>query len=154
MNKLWKLVVVAVTNSLLEIFLILASFSAVYLTYDGSFFLPLNGSGAKKGLSVSMSNFSKGINLKVSCNSEEFLNVMIPLAEKKVLKLSNFLANSFYPVKQCINILRLKFLYLLNISSVSLSAFLEWTINGISNSIEALICSSILDIWSFLSLWL
>ena len=49
---------------------------------DGSFFLPLLGSGAKKGLSVSMSNLSSGITLKVSCSSVEFLKVIIPLAEK------------------------------------------------------------------------
>ena len=52
---------------------------------EGSFFLPLLGSGAKKGLSVSISNFSEGIKPKVSCNSNDFLNVIIPLAEKKHL---------------------------------------------------------------------
>ena len=46
-------------------------------------FFPLLGTGAKKGLSVSINNFSKGKNLNVSCNSVEFLNVIIPLAEKK-----------------------------------------------------------------------
>ena len=46
------------------------------------FFLPLLGTGDKKGLSVSINNFSLGILQKVSCNSNEFLNVIIPLAEK------------------------------------------------------------------------
>ena len=64
-------------------FLIIANFSAVYFINEGSFFFPLFGSGAKKGLSVSISNFSNGINSKVFCNSKEFLNVIIPLAEKK-----------------------------------------------------------------------
>ena len=45
-------------------------------------FFPLLGSGAKYGLSVSIRSLSKGIILKVSCNSTEFLNVIIPLAEK------------------------------------------------------------------------
>ena len=36
----------------------------------------------------------------------EFLKVMIPLAEKIEFKDKSFLANSFDPVKQCINIFR------------------------------------------------
>ena len=40
------------------------------------------GSGAKKGLSVSISNLSIGIKLNVFWSSMEFLNVIIPLAEK------------------------------------------------------------------------
>ena len=40
------------------------------------------GEGAKKGLSVSINNLSKGIILNIFCNSKLFLNVMIPLAEK------------------------------------------------------------------------
>ena len=38
-----------------------ANLSVVYLIKLGSFFLPLIGSGAKKGLSVSTKIFSKGI---------------------------------------------------------------------------------------------
>ena len=57
----------ALIKSLLVMFLMFASFSAVYLTNDGSFFLPLLGSGVKYGLSVSINNLSKGISLKVSC---------------------------------------------------------------------------------------
>ena len=43
----------------------LANFFSVYIIYDGSFFLPLLGSGDKKGLSVSINNLSVGIILKV-----------------------------------------------------------------------------------------
>ena len=42
--------------------------------------------GAKKGLSVSIKILSNGKNLKVFCSSTEFLKVIIPLAEKKLLK--------------------------------------------------------------------
>ena len=45
--------------------LIIDNFSKVYLIKLGSFFLPLIGIGAKKGLSVSMSNLSNGIVLNV-----------------------------------------------------------------------------------------
>ena len=63
---------------------------AVYLIKDGSFFFPRLGTGARNGLSVSIKILLSGINLKVSCNKEEFLKVMIPLAEKKALSVSNF----------------------------------------------------------------
>ena len=92
---------------------------------DGSFFFPLFGTGAKKGLSVSIKTFSSGRNLNVSCNSSEFLNVIIPLAEKKAFKLSYFSANCFEPVKQCIRILRFLSLCSFKILIVSSSAFLE-----------------------------
>ena len=58
---------------------------------EGSFFFPLIGSGARKGLSVSIKRFSVGIILKVSRKSIEFLKVIIPLAEKKHLILIIFL---------------------------------------------------------------
>ena len=48
MNNLLKLDEVILINSSLSIFFIFASFSAVYLRNEGSFFLPLLGSGAKK----------------------------------------------------------------------------------------------------------
>ena len=73
---------VALIKSLSDTPLIKASFLTVYLINDGSFFFPLLGSGAKNGLSVSTNNFYKGIDLKVSCSSVEFLKVIIPLAEK------------------------------------------------------------------------
>ena len=82
MKSLLKLEVVLFTNSDNGISLISASFSAVNFTKDGSFFFPLFGTGAKYGLSVSIKVFSKGIDLNVSCKSVEFLNVIIPLAEK------------------------------------------------------------------------
>ena len=58
------------------------NFAAVKSINDGSFFFPLFGTGAKKGLSVSIKIFSVGIDLNVSCKSTEFLKVIIPLAEK------------------------------------------------------------------------
>ena len=81
-DKLLKLDVVDSINSLLLIFFKIASFSAVYFTNDGSFFFPLLGTGAKKGLSVSIKILSRGKNLNVSCKFCEFLKVIIPLAEK------------------------------------------------------------------------
>ena len=62
--------------------LISANFFAVWSINEGSFFLPLLGTGAKKGLSVSIKSLSIGIILKVFCSSVEFLKVIIPLAEK------------------------------------------------------------------------
>ena len=75
-----KLLVVLLEISVKDIFLISANFSAVYFIKEGSFFLPLLGTGAKKGLSVSINRLSRGIVLKVSCKSIEFLKVIIPLA--------------------------------------------------------------------------
>ena len=72
----------SIINFSSSIFLRLASFCAVNLMYEGSFFLPLFGSGDKKGLSVSIKSLSSGTFLNVSCNSVEFLKVIIPLAEK------------------------------------------------------------------------
>ena len=57
-----KLEVVFFINSDNEISLISASFLAVYFTKDGSFFFPLFGTGAKTGLSVSISILSDGRN--------------------------------------------------------------------------------------------
>ena len=54
-----------------------------------------------------MSNFSRGIDLNVSCNSNEFLKVIIPLAEKKESNDKSLFANVLEPVKQCISILGL-----------------------------------------------
>ena len=56
------------------------------------FFFPLFGSGAKKGLSVSIKILSNGKNLNVSCNSAEFLKVIMPLAEKKAFNVNRFRA--------------------------------------------------------------
>ena len=106
LNNLLKLSVVKIDISSVVFDLIVDIFSKVYLMKLGSFFLPLIGIGAKKGLSVSISYFSKGISLKVSCKSTLFLNVIIPLAEKKVLNSINFFAKLNEPVKQCIRILR------------------------------------------------
>ena len=47
----------------------------------GSFDLPLRGSGAKYGESVSINNLSFGIFLIVPAKSMDFLNVTIPLTE-------------------------------------------------------------------------
>ena len=58
-----------------------AKYSAVYFTKDGSFTLPLIGSGAKKGLSVSISIESKGASLIISLKLDAFLNVIIPEIE-------------------------------------------------------------------------
>ena len=57
-----------------------SNFAAVKSINEGSFFFPLLGTGAKKGLSVSIKILSKGKNLNVSCKSIEFLKVIIPLA--------------------------------------------------------------------------
>ena len=46
-----------------------ASFAPVYLIYVGLFLLPLKGSGARYGTSVSKSNLSVGIFLTASCRS-------------------------------------------------------------------------------------
>ena len=48
---------------------------------DGSFFFPLLGTGAKKGLSVSISIESKGASLIISLKFDAFLNVIIPEIE-------------------------------------------------------------------------
>ena len=56
---------VILISSDFSIFLMSASFDAVKSIKDGSFFLPLFGSGDKKGLSVSISNLSNGNFLKV-----------------------------------------------------------------------------------------
>ena len=77
---------------------------------DGSFFFPLFGTGAKKGLSVSIKILFNGSDLKVSCKSIAFLKVIIPLAEKNEFKVNNFLENYLEPVKQCIKILTFWFL--------------------------------------------
>ena len=58
-----------------------ARYSAVYFTKDGSLILPLIGSGAKKGLSVSISIDSKGASLIISLKFDAFLNVIIPEIE-------------------------------------------------------------------------
>jgi len=76
------LFVVSSINSFLEIFFISASFAAVKSINDGSFFFFFFGTGAKKGLFVSIKIFSVGIYLNVTCKSTEFLKVMMPLAEK------------------------------------------------------------------------
>ena len=88
-----------------DISLISASLAAVKSINDGSFFLPLFGIGAKNGLSVSINIFSKGKDLNVSCKSKEFLNVIIPLAEKYESNSKSYFENSLEPVKQCIKIL-------------------------------------------------
>ena len=80
--------VVILSISVLLIPFISASFIAVKSMNDGSFFFPRLGTGARKGLSVSTKILSKGINLNVSCKSNEFLKVIIPLAEIKGVKKS------------------------------------------------------------------
>ena len=107
-----------------DISLMSASLAAVKSMYEGSFFLPIFGTGAKKGLSVSINIFSNGNDLNVFCTSKEFLNVIIPLAEKYEFNNKSFFENSLDPVKQCIKILGSSFLYEFSISYVSLSAFL------------------------------
>ena len=59
-----------------------ASLAAVKSINDGSFFFPRFGTGAKKGLSVSIRILSNGRDLNVFWRSTEFLKVIIPLAEK------------------------------------------------------------------------
>ena len=49
--------------------------------YDGSFDLPLKGSGDKYGESVSTKILSFGKDKKVSARSLDFLNVTTPLAD-------------------------------------------------------------------------
>ena len=81
-KSLLKFFVVIVIRSDLDIFFISASFAAVKSIKEGSFFLPLLGTGARKGLSVSIKILSNGNDLNVSCKLTEFLKVIIPLAEK------------------------------------------------------------------------
>ena len=83
-------------RSSLDIFLISANFAAVKSMNDGSFFFPLLGTGAKKGLSVSIKILSIGIDLNVSCKSQEILKVMMPLAEKNEFKVIIMTLNSFF----------------------------------------------------------
>ena len=59
-----------------------ASLAAIKSMNDGSFFFPRFGTGAKKGLSVSIRILFNGRNLNVFWRSTEFLKVIIPLAEK------------------------------------------------------------------------
>ena len=66
-------------KSSLDKFLISANFAAVKSINDGSFFFPLFGTGAKKGLSVSIKIFSIGIDLKVFCKSKEFSEKLMTL---------------------------------------------------------------------------
>ena len=63
---------------------------------EGSFFLPLLGTGAKNGLSVSIKILSNGNDLNVSCSSIEFLKVIIPLAEKKAFNVIVYLQNLYF----------------------------------------------------------
>ena len=85
-----------------SISLICASFFEVKSIKEGSFFFPRLGTGAKNGLSVSIKILSKGKNLNVFCNSLEFLNVIIPLAEKYVFRLSRSSANFCEPVNSAL----------------------------------------------------
>ena len=97
----------------------------------GSLDLPLNGSGAKYGESVSTSILSLGISANVLANSLDFLKVTTPLAEIKAPISSNLNANSYDPVKQCISIFKFFFFTaFLRISKVSFSADLVCIING------------------------
>ena len=59
-------------NSSTIISFILASFSAVCITKDGSFFFPRLGTGAKYGLSVSINNLLSGIDLNVFEDQRNF----------------------------------------------------------------------------------
>ena len=81
-KSLLKLSVVFLTRSFFDTFLISANLAAVKSINDGSFFFPLLGTGAKKGLSVSIRILSNGRDLNVFWRSTEFLKVIIPLAEK------------------------------------------------------------------------
>ena len=130
---------VIVSSLFVSICFIDANFLRIWIIKLGSFLLPLNGSGDKKGLSVSISNLSSGIILKVFCKSVLFLNVIIPLAENYELNFNRLFANVSDPVKQCIKILSLLFTNSESIFSISVSAFLECIIKGTSNSIAALI---------------
>ncbi len=69
-------------------------FSATILTKEGSFLFPLNGSGARYGESVSISNFSKGICFTISCRAKAFLKVTIPEIEIYKPKSKHSCANS------------------------------------------------------------
>ena len=62
-------------------FLIRDNLSTIYFKYEGSFNLPLKGSGAKYGESVSTNKFSIGIEATASVSFVEFLKVIIPLIE-------------------------------------------------------------------------
>ena len=73
---------VILINSDFDITFISASLAAVKSIKEGSFFFPLFGTGARNGLSVSIKILSSGRILNVSCNSIEFLKVIMPLAEK------------------------------------------------------------------------
>ena len=59
----------------------LAKNFTVWIMWHGSFDLPLKGTGARNGASVSTNIFSFGISLKVLAKSCDFLKVTTPLAE-------------------------------------------------------------------------
>ena len=84
--------------------LISDNFFAVWSINEGSFFLPLLGTGAKKGLSVSIKILSKGNDLKVFCNSKAFLYVIIPLAEKLLCLDAYFSASGIITFKKSTNL--------------------------------------------------
>ena len=85
--------------------------------------MPLNGTGARYGESVSTKILSLGIALNVEANSLDLLNVTTPLAEMKAFRSINFKAKSLLPVKQCIRSLKsFSFFFFLRISKVSFSA--------------------------------
>ena len=53
----------------------------------------------KKGLSVSIKILSIGIDLNVSCKSNEFLKVIMPLAEKNEPSFIDFTASKIAEIK-------------------------------------------------------
>ena len=76
-----KLSVVDFITDSTGIFFISDNFWTVWTMYDGSLDFPLLGNGDKYGESVSTRSFSIGIDDTVLANSEDFLNVIIPLTE-------------------------------------------------------------------------
>ena len=95
-----KLFEVIVENSEKDIFFNSDKNFTVYFIKLGSLDLPLKGTGARYGASVSTKILLFGIFLKVLARSSDFLKVTTPLADINAPISNNLKAKSFDPVKQ------------------------------------------------------
>src|SRR5262249_10406431 len=101
LNTVWKFAAVRAARSAGGIPYTRASVSTTRATYAGSFRLPRYGTGARNGLSVSVSNRSSGTRRDVARSSSAFGKVMIPAIETKKPSARPASASDGPPVKQC-----------------------------------------------------
>ncbi len=114
---------------------------ATSTTLAGSLRRPLNGTGVKKGQSVSINNLSKGTILAISRRGCAFLNVTFPEKEIKNPRSRVAETNGSPPLKQCmIPCLRAPPHSSCKISIVSSSAAREWIITGTSRLLASRSC--------------